>query len=136
MEMEDGWPTIYRDLAGEHEDWDAYRRAMVTERRVVVRFTPTRTYGMLQLPPPSGTRGGYDRGPHPGGCLLGSVSRRYSYPAGCERTSCHPARPGSRPRFLGRELPGTGSGTLVAPPVPPHRGFPPSGGHARGWSLA
>ncbi len=45
----------YRDLAGEHEDWDAYRAAMVTERRAVVRLTPTRVYGMLQLPPPSGS---------------------------------------------------------------------------------
>jgi PPOX class probable F420-dependent enzyme len=45
----------YRSLMGEHEDWDAYRRAMVTERRVVVRLRPTRAYGMLELPPRSGT---------------------------------------------------------------------------------
>ncbi|MGO9028812.1 MAG: PPOX class F420-dependent oxidoreductase [Acidimicrobiales bacterium] len=37
----------YRSALGEHEDWDAYRRAMVAERRVIVRFTPGRAYGML-----------------------------------------------------------------------------------------
>jgi len=28
----------YRRMAGEHEDWDDYRAAMVEEQRVVVRF--------------------------------------------------------------------------------------------------
>ncbi len=37
----------YRAAVGEHEDWDAFRAAMVAERRVIVRFTPTRAYGML-----------------------------------------------------------------------------------------
>ena len=46
--------SYYRALSGEHEDWDAYRSAMVAERRVMVRFTPERAYGMLQLPAPSG----------------------------------------------------------------------------------
>jgi hypothetical protein len=45
----------YRGLAGEHEDWEDYRKAMVTERRAVVRIAPNRAYGMLQLPPPSGS---------------------------------------------------------------------------------
>jgi PPOX class probable F420-dependent enzyme len=45
----------YRALMGEHEDWAAYRVAMVTERRAVVRFRPTRAYGMLELPPRSGS---------------------------------------------------------------------------------
>ena len=45
----------YRSLMGEHEDWDAYRRAMVTEHRAIVRLRPTRAYGMVELPPPSGT---------------------------------------------------------------------------------
>ncbi|MGH9247867.1 MAG: PPOX class F420-dependent oxidoreductase [Acidimicrobiales bacterium] len=45
----------YRALMGEHEDWDAYRKAMVTERRSVVRFKPNRSYGMLELPPRSGS---------------------------------------------------------------------------------
>ena len=44
----------YRGLMGEHADWDAYRQAMVEERRVVVRFRATRAYGMMELPPPSG----------------------------------------------------------------------------------
>lgn len=38
---------LYRSLAGEHEDWDDYRRAMVADRRVVVRIRPNRAYGML-----------------------------------------------------------------------------------------
>ena len=28
----------YRALSGEHEDWDAYRAAMVTDRRLIVRL--------------------------------------------------------------------------------------------------
>ena len=47
--------SYYRALSGEHEDWDAYRAAMVAERRVVVRLTPDRAYGMLSLPRPGGT---------------------------------------------------------------------------------
>ena len=39
--------ALYRALVGEHDDWDDYRRAMVADRRVVVRLTPTRAYGML-----------------------------------------------------------------------------------------
>ncbi|GAB4002179.1 PPOX class F420-dependent oxidoreductase [Nocardioides ultimimeridianus] len=47
---------LYRAIAGEHEDWQAYRRAMVDEQRLVVRFHPTRAYGMLRdLPAASGT---------------------------------------------------------------------------------
>lgn len=46
----------YRAVAGEHPDWDEYRRALVDERRVVVRLRPDRAYGMLgDLPPASGT---------------------------------------------------------------------------------
>jgi hypothetical protein len=40
----------YRALSGEHEDWDAYRAAMVADQRAVVRLTPDRAYGMLSLP--------------------------------------------------------------------------------------
>lgn len=47
--------ALYRVLAGEHENWDAYRTAMVHERRAVVRLRPTRAYGLLELPPRSGT---------------------------------------------------------------------------------
>lgn len=45
---------LYRSLVGEHEDWDAYRAAMVSEQRLVVRLRPTRAYGML---PASGSDG-------------------------------------------------------------------------------
>jgi PPOX class probable F420-dependent enzyme len=44
--------AYYRDALGEHPDWDEYRRVMVDDRRVMVRFTPNRAYGMLQLPGP------------------------------------------------------------------------------------
>lgn len=39
---------LYRSLGGEHEDWDAYRRAMVADRRVVVRLRPTYAYGLVR----------------------------------------------------------------------------------------
>jgi PPOX class probable F420-dependent enzyme len=38
---------LYRQIAGEHSDWDEYRAAMVRDRRVVVRLRPTHAYGML-----------------------------------------------------------------------------------------
>lgn len=37
---------LYRTLQGEHEDWDAYRAAMVADRRLVATLTPTSAYGM------------------------------------------------------------------------------------------
>jgi PPOX class probable F420-dependent enzyme len=37
--------TYYRGTAGEHEDWDDYRRAMVADRRLVIRFRPEHVYG-------------------------------------------------------------------------------------------
>ena len=40
---------LYRQIAGEHDDWDDYRRSMVADRRAVVRLRPTRAYGMLGL---------------------------------------------------------------------------------------
>lgn len=39
---------LYRQVLGEHPDWDDYRAAMVRERRTVVRLTPTRAYGQLR----------------------------------------------------------------------------------------
>ncbi|MDG4829013.1 PPOX class F420-dependent oxidoreductase [Solwaraspora sp. WMMD1047] len=39
---------LYRSLAGEHPDWDDYRRAMVAERRIVLRLPIDHLYG---LPP-------------------------------------------------------------------------------------
>ena len=38
---------LYRAVSGEHDDWEAYRQAMVEDGRVVVRFRPTRVYGMI-----------------------------------------------------------------------------------------
>ena len=38
---------LYRAMAGEHDDWGDYRRAMVADGRLVVRITPTSAYGML-----------------------------------------------------------------------------------------
>jgi PPOX class probable F420-dependent enzyme len=38
----------YRAAVGEHDDWNAYRAAMVDDRRVIVRFRPERAYGMLR----------------------------------------------------------------------------------------
>ena len=38
---------LYRGLSGEHDDWAAYRAAMVADRRVVVRVRPTYAYGAL-----------------------------------------------------------------------------------------
>ena len=38
--------TLYRNVAGEHPDWDDYRAAMVTDRRVLLRLPITHVYGM------------------------------------------------------------------------------------------
>jgi PPOX class probable F420-dependent enzyme len=38
---------LYRAMAGEHDDWDEYRRAMVRDQRLVARLNPTHAYGML-----------------------------------------------------------------------------------------
>ncbi len=37
----------YRAVAGEHDDWDDYRAAMVTEGRLLLKLTATHAYGML-----------------------------------------------------------------------------------------
>ncbi|MEV6164974.1 PPOX class F420-dependent oxidoreductase [Streptomyces sp. NPDC052052] len=37
--------TLYRDVQGEHPDWDDYRRAMVRDRRVVLRLRISHVYG-------------------------------------------------------------------------------------------
>ena len=39
--------AYYRSIAGEHPDWDDYRRAMIADRRLVLRLHPERAYGML-----------------------------------------------------------------------------------------
>ena len=38
--------TLYRNIAGEHPDWDDYRQAMVTDRRVVLTLPISHVYGM------------------------------------------------------------------------------------------
>jgi PPOX class probable F420-dependent enzyme len=40
---------LYRTIRGEdHPDWDDYRRAMVAEHRIVLRFAPHSAYGLLR----------------------------------------------------------------------------------------
>lgn len=39
--------AIYRAVAGEHSDWDDFRRAMVEDQRLVVRLELQRTYGSV-----------------------------------------------------------------------------------------
>jgi PPOX class probable F420-dependent enzyme len=38
--------ALYRSLSGEHADWADYRRAMVADRRAVIRVRPARAYGL------------------------------------------------------------------------------------------
>jgi PPOX class probable F420-dependent enzyme len=38
---------LYRAMVGEHENWDDYYRAMVTDERLVLRIHPERAYGMV-----------------------------------------------------------------------------------------
>lgn len=38
--------SYYRAVAGEHDDWDEYRAAMVTDRRLLVELPIGRLYGM------------------------------------------------------------------------------------------
>jgi PPOX class probable F420-dependent enzyme len=37
----------YRGMAGEHPDWDDFRRAMVADGRLILRLHAERAYGML-----------------------------------------------------------------------------------------
>ena len=37
--------TLYKSFGVEHPNWDDYRAAMVSERRVVISITPTHAYG-------------------------------------------------------------------------------------------
>lgn len=39
---------LYRDLSGEHPDWDEYREAMVAEQRVVLHLAVERLYGLAR----------------------------------------------------------------------------------------
>jgi PPOX class probable F420-dependent enzyme len=38
--------ALYRNLSGEHSDWDDYRRAMVDDRRVLLTLPIDHLYGM------------------------------------------------------------------------------------------
>ena len=38
---------LYRQLSGEHPDWDEFRAAMVAERRCVLTLTVTTAYGQI-----------------------------------------------------------------------------------------
>ena len=38
----DGLVAYYRQVSGEHPDWDDYRAAMVRDQRVLIRIDPTR----------------------------------------------------------------------------------------------
>ena len=38
--------ALYREVAGEHPDWDEFRRAMVVDRRVLLKLPIGHLYGM------------------------------------------------------------------------------------------
>ena len=42
----EGLIVLYRNIAGEHPDWDDYRRAMVDDRRVLMTLPIAHVYGM------------------------------------------------------------------------------------------
>ena len=42
----DALVDLYRQLQGEHDDWDDYRQAMVDDRRLVLELRPSYAYGM------------------------------------------------------------------------------------------
>ncbi|MGI8868425.1 MAG: PPOX class F420-dependent oxidoreductase [Mycobacteriales bacterium] len=39
---------VYREVQGEHPDWDDYRAAMVRDERIVLRIALERVYGLIQ----------------------------------------------------------------------------------------
>ena len=41
-----GLVELYRQISGEHPDWDDYRRAMVDDRRVLMTLPISHVYGM------------------------------------------------------------------------------------------
>jgi PPOX class probable F420-dependent enzyme len=42
----EGLIALYRNIVGEHPDWDDYRRAMVEDRRVLLTLPISHVYGM------------------------------------------------------------------------------------------
>jgi len=45
-ETVEGLVALYRNVAGEHPDWDEYREAMVIDRRVLLRLPISHVYGI------------------------------------------------------------------------------------------
>ncbi len=45
-ETVEGLIALYRQISGEHPDWDDYRRAMVDDRRVLMTLPISHVYGM------------------------------------------------------------------------------------------
>ena len=43
----DALVEYFRTLSGEHDDWEAYRRAMVDDGRLILELRPTHAYGMV-----------------------------------------------------------------------------------------
>ena len=39
--------AVYRSVAGEHEDWDEFRAAMIDEQRLVARIVPNSVTGQI-----------------------------------------------------------------------------------------
>jgi PPOX class probable F420-dependent enzyme len=54
-ETADQLVALFRSLAGEHDDWDAYRAAMVRDRRLVLTITPKHAYGLVPDQPTAPT---------------------------------------------------------------------------------
>ncbi|KAB1144941.1 PPOX class F420-dependent oxidoreductase [Streptomyces luteolifulvus] len=48
---------LYRDVVGEHPDWDDFRAAMVRDRRLVLRLKVERAYGIPRAIPRAAGRG-------------------------------------------------------------------------------
>ena len=44
----DALVAYYRSISGEHPDWSEYRRAMIDERRLIARITPTSAVGQVR----------------------------------------------------------------------------------------
>ena len=45
--VSDALADLYRQLSGEHPNWDEFRAAMVAERRCVLTLTVTTAYGQI-----------------------------------------------------------------------------------------
>ncbi|MET0741603.1 MAG: PPOX class F420-dependent oxidoreductase [Candidatus Nanopelagicales bacterium] len=44
----DALVSYYRKGSGEHPEWDEFRQAMVSERRLLLRVRPTYAYGLIR----------------------------------------------------------------------------------------